>query len=158
MKKTSRIVSLAGLLLLGSAGIAMALPAAAFQGRPAFKAGKAYGAFVWHSAKGHQVRFTTKGKPHVFQGKVCAPGGIAKWNPVRKDYGDKVRLGKKGKCIHFHFKTAGGMDGFTFRAPKGKVITYDFKKGTRKAMAPAAVHIGKSSAKPKQVPFILNRK
>ena len=49
---------------------AFAMPAKAFQGKPAFTIGKSLGAYVWKDKSGIHVRFTTKGKPHRFHGLI----------------------------------------------------------------------------------------
>ncbi len=134
---------------------AMALTPAAFQGKPNFAAEQGAGAFVWHDSDGLHVRLSTKGKPRRLHGKVCTPNQAFQMTPVRTDYGDRVRIGPKGHCVHFDFLTANGIDGFDFRAA-GTIVEFDFNVGDRQ-MSTANIHIGSNNAHPANSPFVLDR-
>lgn len=61
---------------LGSATALQAATAAArFDGKPAFKEGKALGYFVWRDGDTWKVRWTTFGAEHRFTGAVFVEGG-----------------------------------------------------------------------------------
>ena len=52
------------------------LPAATFEGRPAFKEGKAFGYFVWHEGNTWKLRWMTFDAEHKFTGRVVVEGGV----------------------------------------------------------------------------------
>ncbi len=147
-------------VLASAALMALSLPALAlqpsdFQGKPDFAAEEGAGAFVWKDGDGLHVRFSTKGKPRRLHGKVCTPGQAVDWHPVRADYGDKVRKGPEGHCVHYDFLTADGVDGFDLRAP-GPVVKFDFHVGDNQ-LATEHIHVGASNKHPANSPFVLNR-
>ncbi len=154
MSFRSLFAPLAGVILATST--AFALPNEDFQGQPAFTAGDALGAFVWHDADGQHVRFTTHGKVvRHFKGKVCGTA-VANVARYQTEDGDSVAPGPEAKCVLFDFKVDGGVDGFDFRAD-GDVVTYDFHMDG-KQMPTELIRIGASSKNPNKSPFVLNRK
>jgi hypothetical protein len=150
---TFAVAALAALISLP----ALALPNEVFQGKPDFKAGDALGAWVWHDADGHHVRFTTVDNKvfRHFTGKACGKD-IAAVTPVRTDIGDGIKVGPEGHCVMFDFKTNAGVDGFDFRMPDGPGIVYEINIDGR-PMAPKMIHIGKAGVAPKKNPFVLDR-
>ena len=137
--------------------VAYAMPKAAFQGKPtSFKKGSVRGAAVWHDNNGQHIRFTTKGKLHRFHGKICASGKIKKMNTFRIENSDSIKLGSKGKCIYFNFKTKDHIDGFDFRAPTGQKIFYTIKIDGRK-LSRKHIWLGKQGSHPRDNTFTLNR-
>jgi len=140
---------------LGLSLPALALKPPAYQGKPDFAAEEGAGAFVWHDEAGLHVRFSTKGMPRQLHGRVCTPNRAITYTPVRTDYGDKLRKGPEGHCVHYDFNTADRVDGFDLRAP-GSIVKFDFHVGEHQ-LAPEHIHIGAQNAHPKNSPFVLNR-
>ena len=155
MRKHTLVISLGLALVFLLAGSALALKPPAFQGKPAFKAGSALGAYVWHDSDGLHARFTTRGKLRHFTGKICTPKKIKTLTAVKLEKVDSVRIGPKGHCIHLDLKTAAGIDGFDFRAA-GKLITFDLEIDG-KQLKTDKIRIGTGSLNPKQNPFVLDR-
>lgn len=134
---------------------AWALPPTAFQGKPDFSAAGDAGAFVWKDKAGLHVRFSTRGTPRRLHGKVCTPGRTIHPEPVRADYGDRLKHGPKKHCVMYDFLTADGVDGFDFRATGG-VVEFDFHVGD-KQLPTEWIHVGKDGTHPTHSPFVLNR-
>ena len=131
MAKRSLVLSLGLALVFLLASTALALKPPAFQGKPAFKAGSALGAYVWHDSKGLHARFTTRGKVRNFTGKICTPKKITKLTPVKLERVDSAKIG--GKKVTFHFK----IDGKQLKTNK--------------------IRIGTAALNPKNSPFVLDR-
>lgn len=154
-KRTLLISLLAATLVIAMTSAVFALRPAAFQGKPNFSAGSNLGAFVWHNAQGLHVRFTTKGAPRHFTGKVCTPRQVNSVQGVRLEAGDSVTKGPQGHCAIFNFHTRGGIDGFDLRAPGG-VVTFTFKMGGS-ALGKQHIWVGSAGVHPAHSPFVLNR-
>lgn len=142
-------------VLFATSTAALALPPGPFQGKPAFSAGAARGAYVWHDSAGLHTRFTTRGLPHRYTGTVCSTGRIVGLSGVRLEAGDSVSVGPRGRCLSFDFKTASGIDGFDFRAPGG-LVTFTLKIDGR-PLAKSHIWIGAGKTSPANNPFVLNR-
>lgn len=69
------ILALAALLL---PAVLPAQQAARFDGRPVFAEGVDLGYYIWHDDDGWQVRWTTRGSPRHFTGRITAEGGDIK--------------------------------------------------------------------------------
>ncbi len=155
MAKRSLVLSLGLALVFLLASTALALKPPAFQGKPAFKARSALGAYVWHDSKGLHARFTTRGKVRNFTGKICTPKKITKLTPVKLERVDSAKIGAKGHSIHLDLKTAAGIDGVDFRA-SGKKVTFHFKIDG-KQLKTNKIRIGTAALNPKNSPFVLDR-
>ena len=128
-----------------------------FQGRPVFRPGLKMGAFVWHDAGGFHLRFTTAGGPRHFHGRVCAKGRpVGALRMVRPELNDKIRVGARGHCIVFDFKTAGGVDGFDFRAPGARALVFNIKRGPGHLRL-GHIWVGGTNANPPSNPFVVAR-
>ena len=156
MRRALSFAAVAVFTLVASTS-AFALPNDKFQGKPKFTAGGSLGAYVWHDGDGHHVRFTTVANKVVrrFHGKVCGKD-VTAVKAVRTEVGDGVKVGPKGHCVMFDFKTNAGLDGFDLRMPDGAVITYDFEIDG-KQLAPKLIRIGTKGVNPPHSPFKLQR-
>ena len=66
-------------------------PVFRFDGRPAFKEGKALGYFIWRDGDTWKLRWTTFGAQHRFSGRVVVEGGaIASFKRIDVDEERKV--------------------------------------------------------------------
>lgn len=79
-------------------GVALqaATAAARFDGKPAFKEGKALGYFVWREGETWKVRWTTFGAEHRFTGAVFVEGGELK-SFKRIDVDEERRVIRPGR-------------------------------------------------------------
>ena len=115
MRRALSFAAVAVFTLVASSS-AFALPNDKFQGKPKFTAGGSLGAYVWHDGDGHHVRFTTVANKVVrrFHGKVCGKD-VTAVKAVRTEVGDGVKVGPKGHCVMFDFKTNAGARGYQTR-------------------------------------------
>ena len=83
---------------------------------------------------------------------MCTGGvkNVKKLRKVALEKKDRAWIGPKKKCVHFEFKTNGGVDGFSFRSP-AKVLWYTVKVNGKK-IKPRHILIGKPAKKAKANP------
>ncbi|MBC8086621.1 MAG: hypothetical protein H7Z40_05105 [Phycisphaerae bacterium] len=115
MRKTFSIYSLAAACVAAlpfattPVNIHAQVPAASFEGRPAFKEGKALGYFVWHEGDTWKLRWMTFDAEHNFTGRVVVVGGeIASFKRIDLDTEREVLRPARG--------------GSVVRGPRGRVV------------------------------------
>lgn len=85
------------------------LPASMFDGRPAFKEGKALGYFVWQDGDTWKLRWMTFEAEHSFTGRIVVIGGeIASFKRIDVDTEREVVRPAKGRTV--------------VRGPRGRVV------------------------------------
>ena len=130
-------------------------PVETLQEEPQFGPGSALGYFLWHDADGFHMRWTTKGKRHMFSGKIVASEEILKFVPVELERSDKAFVGPERKTIRWSTRAKGGIDGFDFRI-QGKIITVYLEIDNKKTKT-AQIWLGNSKVHPKSNPFKVKR-
>ena len=141
------------LLVVGTMSLAFALPLKAYKGKTPIKPGEKFGVAVWHDAAGFHLCSTTKGKLHVFTGKIKATKALGEFSEVKLEKGDWVkRMGPKK--IKFHFTTKGHTDCVQFRMKGDATITL---MADGKKLPVKHIFVGEKMVHPINNPFIINR-
>ncbi len=154
MKKTLTFLLLTAALVVST--IALANQGRYWRGRPAFTAGQAKGYFIWNDSNGWHVRWTTKGRKHVFSGTITCDGAFLHAKAVSKDRKDFIKK-TAADTIRFDAVAHGGMDGVDFRlSPSTRTLTFDLTVDGHRA-SPQEVRIGRHKKRPASVPFTIQR-
>ncbi len=154
MKKTLTPVLLAAALVVST--LALAGQAAYWRGRPAFSAGQSRGYFIWNDSGGWHVRWTTKGRKHVFSGTITCDSAFEHVKAVSKDRKDFIKK-TAVDTIRFDAVAHGGMDGVDFRlSPSTRTVTFDLTIDGHRA-SPQDVRIGRHKKRAASIPFSIQR-
>ncbi|MBW2529635.1 MAG: hypothetical protein JRI23_35990 [Deltaproteobacteria bacterium] len=119
-------------------------------------------AWGWQDAKGGlhfrvTTPFRTLTKPYRVTGSVCGIGKkIGSVNGVLLEKNqDSAKIGPKGYCVWFDFKTNGHIDGFDFTTA-AKVLRLAIRVDG-KLLDVNSIHIGKKDNHPKTNPAVIPR-
>jgi hypothetical protein len=152
-------LKLAAAILLSAAVVVpvlvTALPRGGFEGKPAFKAASATGAFVWEDEKGLHVRVTSVRGPVRFQGEVCAGSRLHSVGTVILEEGDSIAIARDARCLEFGFLNHRGIDGFNFKTESAQ-IEFDFSLDDED-LPPSQIWIGRDGLHPEDSVFVLER-
>lgn len=142
---------------LAASTAAMAAGGKYWEGRPAFTAGEATGYFIWQDTGGWHIRWTTKGKRHLFSGTITCDGNFVHFKAVSRDKTDYIKQ-VSNRTIRFDAKAAGGADGIDFRlSPSSTVV--EFNLTMDRAAAPLeSIRLGRGKHRPESMPVRILRK
>lgn len=133
----------------------MEVPKGVEFGQPkGLKAGGPDAFWVWLDKDGWHVRTTAPASPvRQFTGRIwVSEGKIADTKFVRTELLDRTRSGVN--FVEFDFDTAGGIDGFDFKAPGAKCVRFKLMYEGAPANR-ALVNIGEKQVHPERVIFSL---
>ncbi len=163
---TSLLAVALGLGALTFAADAGAKNVKRWTGKPDFvQVGKAVAVYGWQDAQRRlHLRVTAphrKNKAHKFKGTVCAVDKKGK-NTIKTLTGklleknqDRVKIGPKGHCVWFDFKTNGHIDGFDFTTDAKHLLFTIFRDG--KKVSPKKIYLGAKGVHPAKNPAFIKR-
>jgi peptidoglycan hydrolase-like protein with peptidoglycan-binding domain len=124
-------------------------------GQPSFMGvGSTHRYIIWREGNLWNIRTTTAGQMHDFDGRIVANGGtIRSINRTGSlEQVDQLGLDRSRKVLNFDFSTAGGMDGFSFYSDADS-LTFDLNMDGRRTAR--NVFVGHQGTNPVSVPFTL---
>lgn len=137
-----------------SCATTLALPKSDSEGKPeAFQPGAVSGAAVWTDGTGLHVRFTARGGPRRYTGKVCGKEQARDLVVVDGEGDDAAWIGPEGKCVWFKFSADEGLDGFD-AIVSGAVVFFDLRRD-QAALPAAEIWVGRAGKHPEHNPFTL---
>jgi hypothetical protein len=128
-----------------------------WEGRPDFTVGEATGYFIWQDTEGWHIRWTTKGKKHLFSGTITCDENFVHFKAISRDKTDYIKQ-VSSQVIRFDAKATGGADGIDFRlSPSTTVVEFDLR--TDGSPAPLeSIRIGRGKHRPESMPLRILRK
>jgi hypothetical protein len=126
-----------------------------YKGRPvSFDPGKDLGYYIWHENGYWNLQSTTRGRNRTFSGVIKSRRNIMNVVAVRTDRQDSIRLSDDKNTIRFNYQTAGGEEGFRFRAYEGEPIDFELYIDGQ-PVDRSLIHLGRNSVHPASHSFRL---
>lgn len=121
--KAKTLAAAIGLLVLGTALFAYAVPRSQLRGRPEIHLGTELGYFLWMDGNVLHVRWTTTNPDnHAFRGEVVvASGELSALSRVSLEDSDRTTLESPQRLV-FNAVEARGLDGFDITLPGAATV------------------------------------
>jgi hypothetical protein len=127
------------------------------QGQPsAMVAGNALGYFIWRDGERWYLKTTTRGAERQFSGTVRTNGRFTDLGRDNLEDNDVTRVNSNSAELSFDLRTAGGLDGFSFRTSSDSEVTFDLYLDGQ-AISTSNISIGRQNMRPGANPFSINR-